>query len=380
VKTELLHLPSIHEPVQTEQGGPAARQGFAFQDRVAVSCCLEMLENESIAAVWCETYDDILILWSVSGGETAEFVQVKNEQPNQLWTLALLYSRDGAKSGTSVFERSLARDQFAEPSLFRIVTSRDVNAALAPMKLERNHTDRATTTDWFTETVEAIMNALPDAKYLSGRDCPYWLARSLWEVYSDGELDHQNKWRIHKVLEQLGFTPSSDECNETYLGLLATVKEAAEHPWAEREKRKIQRDSLIVRLREFADPFPASKNSERLSKKMERIALDQTYIENAQTMARHFRQRFRESQYIGSLDRGTVESKVTKCLHDLRVRLDSGELQDTALDFYSRCVEAVNAVARLPMFASTGLDDDFFSGCMYEITGRCGHRFNKITQ
>jgi hypothetical protein len=373
-------LPSIHDHVRSDEGGPSARQGFAFQDRVAARCCLEMLEDEVIVEVWCETYDDIVILRKTTEGEAVEFIQAKDEQPDQLWTLAKLCARDGKKCGTSVFERSLARDCFKETAMFRIATSQNIHSKIEPIKLPREHVDRASSTSCFQEIVGVIQEALSDAQYLDNKDCSYWLARMLWEVYSDHELDCDNKLRILKSLEQLGFSPSSDLCDEAYLGLLALVKDAAEHPWTEREKRKIRKESLKARLRDVADPYPDMKSSERLARKMERATLDETYVENAQTLAREFRYRFRKSQYIGTLNRGTVEASITKCLHDLRLKLDSGEIKDTGLEFYARCVAAVNALANLSIFINSDLGDDFFAGCMYEITARCGHRFTKIIQ
>lgn len=373
-------LPSIHDHIRSEEGGPTARQGFAFQDRVAAMCCLEMLEDEVVLEVWCETYDDIVILRRTTEGETVEFIQVKGEQPDQLWSVAKLCARDGGRCGTSLFEKSLARDRFKEPAVFRLVTSRDVNSKLQPLKLPREHTDRSSCNSWFREVVDAIQEALPDAEYSNGKDCSFWLARMLWGAYSNNELDCDNTVRVHRILERLGFSPSSDLCDEAYHGLLALVKNAAEQPWSEREKRKIRKEPLKARLRGFAEPYPDAKSSERLILKMEGANLDQTYIENAQTMARRFRQRFRESQYIGSLDRGTVESAITKCLHNLRVKLDSGELKETGIQFYSRCVEAVDSLANSSIFGNPDLGADFFAGCMYEITARCGHRFTKIIQ
>jgi hypothetical protein len=202
----------------------------------------------------------------------------------------------------------------------------------------------------------------------------------LWEVCSDHELDCDNKLRIQKFLEQLGFGHSVDLCDEAYSGLLLLVKKAAEHPWTEREKRKIRKDSLKARLRDVADPYPDVKTSERLAIKMQRAGLDETYIENAQTLARAFRHFFRKSQYIGTLNRGTVEAHMTKCLHDLRLELDSGQIKDTGLEFYSRCVAAVNSLANSSIFINSDLGEAFFAGCMYEITARCGHRFTKIIQ
>jgi hypothetical protein len=378
MKREVPRLPSIHENVPSEEGGPIARQGFAFQDRVAARCCLEMLEDDLALEVWCETYDDIVVLRRTTEGETVEFIQVKNEQPDQLWTMARLCTRDGRRHGTSVFEKNLMRDRFEETAVFRLVTSRDVDSNLKPLKLSRDHVDRGTATSWFQNVVATIHRALPEAQYSDGKDCSFWLARMLWEVFSDSELDCQNTLRVHKVLERLGFAPSSNHCHEAYQGLLALVKNAAEYPWSEREKRRIRKESLKARLRDFVDPYPDARSSERLAKKMERATLDETYVENAQTLARRFRYQFRTSQYIGTISRGTVEAVITKCLHDLRLLLDSGEIKDTAFEFYSRCIAAVNTLSNSPNFLNCDLGEDFFAGCMYEITARCGHRFTKI--
>jgi hypothetical protein len=193
MKSTVAALPSIYDYIRSEDGGPTARQGFAFQDRVAARCCLEMLECDVVAEVWCETYDDIVILRRTPEGESVEFIQVKNEQPNQLWTLAKLCARDGGRCGTSIFERSLARDSFKEPAAFRLVSSRDINAQLNPLKLCRDHADRASSTSWFQQVVSGISALVQDAQHSDGKDCSYWLSRMLWEVYSDNELDCEKR-------------------------------------------------------------------------------------------------------------------------------------------------------------------------------------------
>jgi hypothetical protein len=339
-----------------------------------------MLESDQITQVWCETYDDIVILRRTTEGETVEYIQAKNELPDQLWTLARLCSRDGSRCGTSLFERSLSRDQFKESASFRLVTSRDVASEINLLKLPREHRDRACSTEWFNEIENAIRNKLPNANYSDSKDCSYWLSRTLWQTYSDNELDCENKLSIQRLLEVLNFTVSSEMCAEVYQSLLSMVKVAAESRWCEREKRKIRRESLKSRLRDTADPFPTASYSERLALKMERAGLDETYIENAITLARRFRDFFRNSQYVAGFNRVALEATITKLIQDLRLDLDSGKINDTGIAFYARCVTAVSSLANSPCFASAGLGEDFFAGCMCEITRRCGHRFTKASQ
>ncbi|HUT44305.1 MAG TPA: dsDNA nuclease domain-containing protein, partial [Desulfobacterales bacterium] len=84
-------LSSIHELPPIETGGIEARKGFSFQDHLAVSFLLDMYENESLEQVWCETQDDITLIWNIDGNESVEFVQAKSSNLNQLWSVAELW-------------------------------------------------------------------------------------------------------------------------------------------------------------------------------------------------------------------------------------------------------------------------------------------------
>jgi len=61
--------PSIRNIQPLEFGGVIARQGFAFQDHVPVSFCLEMLNGSPLEEVWCETLDDITLIKGSPGGK-----------------------------------------------------------------------------------------------------------------------------------------------------------------------------------------------------------------------------------------------------------------------------------------------------------------------
>jgi hypothetical protein len=47
--------PSIDDAKPGEEGGPVARSGFNYQDEIAVGFLIEMLENQSLLKVHCET-------------------------------------------------------------------------------------------------------------------------------------------------------------------------------------------------------------------------------------------------------------------------------------------------------------------------------------
>jgi hypothetical protein len=81
---------SIHLLPPLETGGVEAREGFDFQDHVAAGFCIHMLKTVTLRQVWCENQDDITLIWQGQASEEAEFVQVKSNEPDQLWSIAML--------------------------------------------------------------------------------------------------------------------------------------------------------------------------------------------------------------------------------------------------------------------------------------------------
>lgn len=99
---EAAEWPSIDDARPVEEGGPIARTGFSYQDEIAVSFLLDMLECPDIEKIHCETHDDILVVRTNVGApeRIAEFVQVKAGEPDQLWSVAILCQRKKGKAGT----------------------------------------------------------------------------------------------------------------------------------------------------------------------------------------------------------------------------------------------------------------------------------------
>src|SRR5262245_14148823 len=120
-------LKSIFDLEPLEQGGQIARSGFSFQDHVAAHLALEMIADASLREVWCETQDDVTLIWQTNPSSIeVEFVQVKSNDLNQLWTAAKVCERDKPKesqsasgkdgAGRSIIERSFANDRCLEPT------------------------------------------------------------------------------------------------------------------------------------------------------------------------------------------------------------------------------------------------------------------------
>ena len=69
---------------------PVARAGFLYQDHVGARFCIEMLRNTKLAGVWCETLDDITLIWSDGGKSTVRVRSGQIERPRPDVSVALI--------------------------------------------------------------------------------------------------------------------------------------------------------------------------------------------------------------------------------------------------------------------------------------------------
>src|SRR5258708_36935146 len=93
-----------------------------------------MLDHGALAEVWCETQDDITLIWSAGSAEEVEFVQVKGNLFDGVWNVPRLCQRDSRRVGTSIVESLISFDRAAEDARFRLITSRDVATDLQCLK------------------------------------------------------------------------------------------------------------------------------------------------------------------------------------------------------------------------------------------------------
>src|SRR6476469_7869943 len=70
--------PSIDDVQPGEEGGPNARRGFNYQDEIAVSFLIDMLEDPRIIKIHCETHDDVVLVRAdlELQNTCAEYIQV----------------------------------------------------------------------------------------------------------------------------------------------------------------------------------------------------------------------------------------------------------------------------------------------------------------
>jgi hypothetical protein len=369
------HVPvSIRESKPNDFGGIVARTGFAYQDHVAAQCCLDMLFDEQLSEVWCETFDDIVLIRSGSSEELVEFVQVKCENLNQLYSASVLCDGD---TGKSLFERSLTRDVVKENASFRIVSSSEINAELAVLKLPRDAGVRQHEKTRLDSLCKAIRKKnCGGCKSLNGHDVEYWVAQCIWQVSSEAALVAENKLRLTELLEKLGLPVYVDTAQDIYQRLLWRVKRAAEADFASERSTKILKASELREwLKAQVSSSPTVGSNSVLTQKIKAAAGATSLAENAVEMRVHVNQEFRQQAYLNLQDSRFIFESVHGVLHQLQAKLDSGEISIEGAAFHSLCIDRVIAVKQQCTHMTKPPTEAFLLGCMYEIVSRCRHRF-----
>lgn len=206
-------------------GGPAARQGFKYQDHVAVSFIFKMLRDSSYSQVECETADDIVAVSQCSGELINEYIQVKTTEGDSKWNLQEVIKLDGIKADSSLLHKSLKCDVRPGLARFRIVTKRDVAKILEGFKTELN---TRVLPDSTTARGNALVKAFKTFVSPQKRDFAYWAKNCVWQVYGDVEsLEAVNIKLLSQLAEGLGNRPSFTQLQAIYDDFLEMADKAA---------------------------------------------------------------------------------------------------------------------------------------------------------
>lgn len=372
VTLPLALLPSIHVLAPLEEGGSVARTGFLYQDHVAARYCIQMLRDPSLVEVWCETEDDITLVWQTADGPVVEMIQVKANELKQLWSIALLC--DGLSK--SILAKSLAHDRCCEPCLFRLVTRGDIHPELHPLRLERGDPRRCLGNPEVRKLHREVLASLGDLLSPRRRSVSHWLGDAVWDA-GDGEdaIVAKNRWQLHEHLETINEFLFPDQHRELYERLLRRVQQAAFPKWkGGAELKKLRRvpfqewfQDTIYQVRGYAP----TRGGVNVKRKMRDALIPNGQIENADRLRREFRMRQTEPKYQLDDDAKSAEIEVVATLQHLLSDLDAGNIIDDGVRFHARCLGALQSVNE----AFPGVRTSFLQGAMYTATDRCRHRF-----
>lgn len=408
-------FPSIEEAEPTEEGGAIARSGFNYQDEVAVSFLIEMLEDPLLLAVHCETHDDIVLKWEVSGSASriAEFVQVKGGELNKLWSVADLCSQkkavsdtDGSqesdgkprksgsrkitqptqdkkvsKVGNSILETSFARDAHLEESSFRLVTLRDAIKELEFLKYPRGAGSRSQTNPEFEALATELEKRFPNLKSPKGNGLPFWLERCLWDVRNDLKaVQNSNLVRLLKLAIKDGH-PLLPEHGEVVLeDLRHLAKAAGSARWKpDPRKKKISRADLrkwwMARIRACTEGASAPTGG-KLRQKMTEAGLSDDMVNLALELRRRYASEMRTPRYMDSEGTDKVQDRVLSAIVSLRADSVAGQSTIDGATFHARCLARMEEVSK-EVATHRGDPSAILKGCMYDVSDRCLLRFTR---
>ncbi len=374
---------SIYDLPPIETGGSRNREGLAFQDHVATGFCLQMLEDPQLEEVWCETQDDVTLLWRLDSGITVEFVQVKSDQLDQLWSVSELCTREEKKAGTSILERSLSYDRCKEATFFRIVTARPFKAELALLTHPRDAALRTNDAAGLIRIQDSLSTKVGDWKSANGRTCREWAERALLDTrHCESAVRDANILKLRALLEKRGFPTLHEQTEEIYMRIVSKIAEASQidarlNPSAKRFHRE-GFEALVMKIASSYLQPPVLGGGQLLQEKLENAGVPADAISQAQIQRRSYRARSLVPRYLETKDRVLFDEEIAALLHELKARLDSGEIPDDGRHFHALCLrELVRFRDSLPQNNRPAVAD--LQGCMYNVTDRCLHRFRRAS-
>lgn len=380
---------SYRDLAPLERGGVIARTGFEFQDHVAAGYCINMLNDNSLIEVWCETLDDITLVRVSGDDETFEFVQVKSNRFDHLWSIAEFCRQDSTKenkktvkkANSSIFEKLFAneRAEAKEKCLFRMITAFDVKSDIRILTYPLSSPLRTSSNSDFCNLCDAIGRNLPNYSNSNGSDVTSCLSRTMWEVlHDDKSVENANLRLLSKAISTFGDSLVEDQLIELYKKVLGKVKEAGKADWnIDPTLKKITRQVFIDWIKKeinLAQHPSTGGTGNKLREKMLKAGIPEDVIENALKQRRFYRSLSLNQEYMNLSKREEVEMVVTANLQQLISELDSEKLKVDGVGFHSICLNRLQDISSNKQDVSL----PFLYGFMYYMTERCVYRFIKV--
>jgi hypothetical protein len=374
--------PSIDAAAPTEEGGPIARKGFTYQDEIAVGFVLEMLANPQLVKIHFETHDDLVLVWDIGAPLLiAEFVQVKGAELDKLWSVADLCERKKQAVGSSIFEKSLDRDQHAETARFRIVTLRPVVSLLKPLTYERGLEARALSCEEMVALKSDLDGRMPGILSKKGHGTSYWLDNCLWDArHDEAAVIRQNKVRLFEIMQANGRPLLSEHLDLLLDELLKLVKSAGDAKWKpDKAKKILTREALLLLWEEYLAKLregATQPSGGKLTEKMNDASLIGTVAAMALEMRLDYARAVRTSRYMQQDEASQLQGRVKSEVQTLSAKRAAGTLDLDGPAFHALCIDRMDAInASLP--PDQGDRSAFLKGCMYDIADRCLLRFDR---
>ena len=369
VKTKKVRV-SYRDLDPVEQGGRTARDGFAYQDHVATSKCLDMLLGGGPVEVWCEAEDDIVQVWYVGDDECFEFVQVKGNELGQAWTMAKLGELE-------ILRKSLAHDRASERCRFRLVTRWKPEDTLSCLTAGFGTEAREANAQLIASCVKAVETKHDACTSPNGNGLAFWTEMTTWEVRATThDVRNDNHLKLERVLELNGLTLDSGHRESLYSRIFLRVQDASlACGRTQKTLKRLKKDELLTWLKTQAEqvvnPKPAG-TSAALERKMTAALVPAVSIEAAKEQRRRYLQEIRNPKFLNLESRDEIEDRALAQLHRLKTQLDAGRFPDDGRQFLDRCQKTLLDI-RNSLSSEAIPPDSFMFGYLYDVMNRCQH-------
>lgn len=376
---------SYRELDPIEQGGRTARDGFAYQDSIAVNKCFDMLLDQGPCEVWCEAEDDLVLVWAEGEKEVFEFVQVKGTDLQQAWTVAKLCEVQAAKGkgkGYSILAKSLSHDRGSEKCRFRLITKWPPDATLNVLVHALSDRNEGAIKKRLATATKGIQAQTVTPKSPNGNNVPFWVKSTTWEHRATTQdVLNDSLVKLSKVLEKSGRSLAPDQCLELHTSLFQRVQECSmANGITEKSKKRLTRtelrDWLLERARVIQHPGH-SGGAGPLQQKLLNAGIGSTALETAKELRRRYLAEARVPKYLTLEDRDHFEGEVLTLLHRLKSQLDAGQITEDGKLFLARCLSELDELRN--GFQGPKPPNSIFVGYMYEVMNRCLHRLERLT-
>jgi hypothetical protein len=364
-----------------DEGGSEQRIGASFQDHVAAKYCIEMLSPDcQHQQVWCESHDDIVLVWCRSTWQ-CEYVQVKAGESQGPWSKSSLCTKNKNKQGIKkpcIVERSLQHDCIPFPLSFRLVTRVNTNEELAVLKAPPDSPGRAAAIKELKSIVSYLDKKITPFKSPNGNAAEFWVRHTTIQVLGDEHnIKNYNLLRLLQFVEQQGITLRTELREIIYERILDKIQEASRTRWSDNPTGKVITAEDFIQF--VRDQLLRGKNwqvgdHERLRAKMLRADLGSVEIEAATELRRRYLNEVYEPKYFDLENRELVEGEILARLHYLRARRNSKLQSQSDMEFHAQCLEEIR---ELKSVAPDDAPEFVLLGCMYEVTARCRHKFHR---
>lgn len=122
--------------------------------------------------------------------------------------------------------------------------------------------------------MDKVETRLAGVKSKKGNNSTFWLSNACWDVASESDIVRLNQQTLTSALHSIGMPYDPDTVRGMYDNLRVLAKETAEFGVEKWKRKRISRDQLLAKLKNWIDPYPEKGKAERLEKKLDDAGLD----------------------------------------------------------------------------------------------------------